>query len=98
PVALDQLLLPGDRFGVRLAFPGRPRIALLALAVVGGVVAPEDGQPPVAELPDAGPPGGEEGRGGGGDDERARAPRGVLREPLQRAEVEVIRRLIEEEE
>ena len=52
PVALDELAFPGDRLGLGLDVLDHPRVALDALPVVGRVVAPEGGQPPVAQLPD----------------------------------------------
>ena len=54
PVALDELLLAGDRLGLVLDVLRRASVALYALPVVGAVVAAERRQPPVAQLPDAG--------------------------------------------
>ena len=98
PVALDELLLPGDLLRLGVGVLDRPRVALLALAVVGAVVAPERGQAPVAQLPDAGHRRIEEGPVVRRDEERPAAPAEVLLEPLERVEVEVVRRLVEQEE
>ena len=97
-VALDELPLAGDRLGVRLGVLGRPRVALLALAVVGAVVAAERRQPAVAQLPDPGHGRVEERPVVRGDEQRAAAAPEVLLEPLERVEVEVVRRLVEEQQ
>ena len=97
-VALDELDLALDRVGVRLGLLDRAGVALLALAVIGGVVAPERRQPAIAELPD--PSDGrveerpvvrrhEEGTGPAAE---------VLLQPLDGADVEVVRRLVEHQQ
>ena len=53
PVALDELLLAGDRLGLGLDVLDGPRIALLTLAVKGAVVPTERREVSVAQLPDA---------------------------------------------
>ena len=98
PVALDELLLAGDRFGLGLDVLDRPRVALDALAVVGAVVAAERGQAPVAELPDPGHGRVEEGPVVRGDEERPGSPPEMLLEPFERVEVEVVGRLVEQQQ
>ncbi len=51
-VPLDELLLALDLLGLGLDVLRGPRVALDPLAVVGAVVAAEDRQPAVAQLPD----------------------------------------------
>ena len=97
-VALHELALAGDLLGVRVGFLRRAFVALRALAVVGGVVAAERSQPPVAQLPDARHRRVEECPVVRGDEERARPPLEVHLEPLERVDVEVVRRLVEQEE
>ena len=97
-VALDELLLAGDGLGLGGDVLGRPGIALLALAVVGAVVASECGQPAVAQLPDPGDGRIEEGPVVGRDQQRTGPPPQVVLEPLQRVEVEVVRRLVEQQQ
>ena len=98
PVALDELLLAGDRLGLRLDVLDRPRVAFHPLSVVRAVVATERGQPPVAELPDARHRRVEEGAVVGGDQERARASPEVLLEPFEGVEVEVVGGLVEQQQ
>ena len=98
PVALDELPLAGDRLGVALGVLRRPGVALLPLAVVGAVVAAERGQAAVAQLPDPGHGRVEERPVVGGDEQRAAASPEVLLDPLERADVEMVRRLVEEQQ
>ena len=98
PVALDELLLAGNLLGVRLAFLRRAQVSLGALAVVGRVVAPEGRDPALTELPDARHGGVQEGAVVRGDEQRPGPAPEVLLEPLEGAEVEVIGRLVEEQE
>ena len=98
PVALDELAFAGDRVGRALGLLRRSSVALLALPVVGAVVAPEDRQPPVPELPDPGHRRVEEGSIVGRDEERTGPSPKVRLEPLERPEVEVVRRLVEQEQ
>ena len=97
-VALDELALAGDLLGLRVGVLGRARVALLALAVVGAVVAAERRQPSVAQLPDPGDGRVQERPVVGGDEQRAGPPAEVLLEPLEGVEVEVVRRLVEQEQ
>ena len=98
PVRLDELALPRDLLLVRVGGLGRERVALLALAVVRGVVAAERREPPIPKLPDPRHGRVEEGAVVRRDEERAGASPEVVLQPLQRAEVEVVRRLVEEEQ
>ena len=98
PVALDQLLLAGDLLGLRVDVLDHPRVALDALPVVGAVVAAERRQLPVAQLPDAVDRGVEEGTVVRRDEQRTRPAAQVLLEPFEGVEVEVIGRLVEEEQ
>ena len=98
PVALDELLLAGDRLGLRLDVLDRPGVALDALAVVGAVVAAERGQATVAQLPDPVDGRVEEGPVVRRDQQRAGPPPKVLLEPLERVEVEVVGRFVEQQE
>ena len=98
PVALDQFLLARDRLGLRFDVLHRPGVAFDPLAVVGAVVAAERGQPPVAELPDPGDGGIEEGPVVRCHQERACSPAEVLLEPFERVEIEVVGRLVEEQQ
>ena len=98
PVALDELLLAGDLLGLRLDVLDRPRVALDALAVVGAVVAAERRQAPVAQLPDPGDGRVEERPVVRRDEQRAAPAPEVLLEPFERVEVEVVRRLVEEQQ
>ena len=97
-VALDELPLAGDLLGLGVGVLGRPGVALLALAVVRAVVAAERGQPAVAQLPDPGHGRVQEGAVVRRDDERAGPPPEVLLEPLERVEVEVVGRLVEQQQ
>ena len=81
-----------------LGLPAQAGVALLALAGVRGVVAPEGGEAPVAELPDPGHGRVQEGPIVGGDDERAAAAPDGLLQPLDRREVQVVGGLVEEEQ
>ena len=83
---------------LRLDVLDRPRVPLVALAVVRAVVATERRQPPVAELPDAGHGRVEERPVVRRDQERAGAPPEVLLEPLEGVEVEVVRGLVEHQQ
>ena len=98
PVALDQLLLAGDLLGLRVDVLDRPRVALDALAVVGAVVAAERRQPPVAQLPDAVDRRVEERPVVRRDEQRAGPPAEVLLEPFEGVEVEVVGRLVEQQQ
>ena len=98
PIALDELLLARDRLGLRLDVLDRSRVALDALAVVGAVVAAERRQAPIAELPDAVDRRVEEGAIVRRDQQRTGTPPQVLLEPFERVEVEVVRRLVEEQQ
>ena len=98
PVALDELALARDLLGLRVGVLGRARVAFLALAVVRAVVAAERGQPSIAQLPDPGDRGVEERPVVRRDEQRARPPAKVLLEPLERVEVEVVGRLVEQEQ
>ena len=53
PIPLDELLLAGDRLGLRLHVLDGASVAFLALPVVRAVVATGRGETPVAQLPDA---------------------------------------------
>src|SRR5439155_2397445 len=53
-VLLDEVAFPLDRTGLRLDVLRRTLVALHPLAVIGGVVAAERGQPAIAQLPDSG--------------------------------------------
>ena len=96
PVALHELDLAGDRVLVGLGLPRRALVALDALAVVRAVVAAEHRQAPVAELPDPRDGRVEERPVVARDEERPGTPAEVLLEPLDRTDVEVVRRLVEE--
>ena len=98
PVALDELALARDLLGLGVGVLDRPRVALLALAVIRAVVAPERGQATVAELPDARHRGVEERPVVRGDEERPGPAPEVLLEPLQGVEVQVVRRLVEQQQ
>ena len=97
-VALDELLFAGDLLGLRAGVLGGPRVAFLALPVIRAVVAAEDRQPAVAQLPDPGDGRVQERPVVRRDHERARPATEVLLEPLERVEVEVVRRFVEQEE
>ena len=98
PVALDELDLARDRVLVRLGLPLRPGVALDPLAVVRGVVAAEHREAPVAQLPDAGHGRVEERPVVRGDEERPGPAAQVLLEPLDRADVQVVGRLVEQQQ
>ena len=98
PVALDQLLLAGDLLGLRVDVLDGSRVALDALAVVGAVVAAERRQPPVAQLPDAVDRRVEERPVVRRHEERAGPPAEVLLEPFERVEIEVVGRLVEQQQ
>ena len=97
-VALHELLFAGDLFGLGAGVLGGPGIALLALPVVRAVIAAEDRESSVAQLPDPGDGRVEERPVVRGDHERAGTATEVLLEPLERVEVEVVRRFVEQEE
>ena len=98
PVALDELPLALDLVGLGVGVLDGPRVALLALAVVGAVVAAEDRQAPVAQLPDARHGRIEERPVVRRDEQRPGPPAEVVLEPLERVEVEVVRRLVEQQQ
>src|SRR5262245_28107177 len=89
-IALDELALAGDGVGLADGLLRGPDVALLALPVVGAVVAPEGRQPMVAQLPDAADRGVEEGPVMGRDQQCPGPPAEMLLEPLERAKVEVV--------
>ena len=95
-VALDQLLFARDLVGLGRHVLVEAGVALGALAVVGGVVAAEHGQVPVAQLPDPLDRAVQERPVVGRDEERSVAPAEVLLEPLEGAQVEVVGRLVEQ--
>ena len=97
-VALHELLFAGDLLGLRAGVLGGPRVALLTLPVIRAVIAAEGREPSVAQLPDPGDGRVEERPVVRRDHERARPATEVLLEPLERIEVEVVRRLVEQEE
>ena len=97
-VALHELAFARDLLGVRVGFLRRALVALRALAVVGGVVAAERGQLPVAQLPDARHGRVEECPVVRCHEQRARPALEVHLEPLERVDVEVVRRLVEQEQ
>ena len=97
-VALDQLPLARDLPGLDGRVLRGALVALDALAVEGAVVAPERGQAPIAQLPDPLDRSVEECAVVGGDEQGAGPPAEVLLEPLERADVEVVRRLVEEQQ
>ena len=97
-IALDELLLAGDLLGLGRDVLECPGVALLALAVVGGVVAAERGQPAVAEFPDPVDGRVEEGPVVRRDQQRAGALAQVVLQPLEGVEVEVVGRLVEQEQ
>ncbi len=98
PVRLDQRLLAGDLRVARLGVLAHPRVPRLALARIRGVVATERGQPPVAQLPDAGHGRIQERPVVRRDEQRTLAAPDGLLEPLDRTEVEVVGRLVQEQE
>jgi hypothetical protein len=95
---LDEFTLAGDRVGLRLDVLRGSRVALLPLPVIRGVVAPERGQTAVAELPDPRHRRVEERAVVRGDEERSPPTTHVLLRPFQRRDIEVVCRLVEEEE
>ena len=97
-ITLDQLDLALDLLRLRLRLLLGAEVPLDALAVVGRVVAAEDGQPAVAQLPDAGHGRVEERPVVGGDQEGARPSPEVLLQPLDRPDVEVVGGLVEHQE
>ena len=97
-VALDQLLLAGDRLGLRLDVLDRPGVALVRCRWYAAVVAAKRRQPAVAQLPDAGHGRVEECPVVRRDEQRARPAAEVLLEPFERVEVEVVRRLVEQQQ
>ena len=97
-VALDQLPLARDLPGLDGRVLRGALVALDALAVEGGVVATERGQPPVAQLPDPLDGSVEERAVVGCDEQGAGAPAEVLLEPFEGADVEVVRRLVEQQQ
>ncbi len=97
-VALDQLALAGDRLRGRIRVLGGPRVGHLALQEVGRVAAPKGCQPTVADLPDAVGDGIEEGAVVRGDQQCAMPSHERLLEPFDGADVEVVGRLVEEDE
>ena len=97
-VALDQLALPCDRGAVHVGILGSPCIALDALAVIRLVVAPEDGDSAIAQFPDAGDGSVEERPIVGRHEQRSGSATKVLLEPLHRAEVQVVRRFVEQQQ
>ncbi len=98
PVALDELSLALDRTGLGLDVLLEPRISFDALPVIGAVVAPERRQPAIAQLPDAGHDRIEEGAVMRRDEQRSRPAAEMLLQPLERPDVEVVRRLVEQEQ
>ena len=98
PVALDELDLARDRVLVRLGLALRPGVPLDALAVVGAVVAPEHRQPAIAQLPDPRHRGIEERAVVRRHEQGARAAPEVLLQPFDGADVEVVGRLVEQEQ
>jgi len=98
PVALDEFLLAGDLLGLRVDVLDGASVPLDTLAVIGAVVAAERGQSAVAQLPDPVDGRVEEGPVVGRDDDRAGSPSQVLLEPFEGVEIEVIGRLVEEQE
>ena len=97
-VRLDELALAGDLLLVGLRRLRREEVALLALPVVRAVVAAERRQLAIPELPDPVHARVEEGAIVRGDEERPAAPAQVVLEPLEGAQVQVVRRLVEQEE
>ena len=97
-IALDQLPLSGDLVGLRVDVLGLAGVAFLALPVIRGVVATEDRELPVAQLPDAIDRRVEECTIMRRDDEGARASPKVLLQPLERVEIQVIGRLVQQQE
>ena len=95
-IALDQLALARDRLCGRVGVLGRAGIALFALPVVGAVVASEGGEPAVAKLPDPGHGRIEEGPVMRRDQQRPGPLAEVVLEPLERVEIEVVRRFVEQ--
>ena len=99
PVALDEL---ASRAAIASSCDSASCAARasrsIALAVVGAVVAAERREAAVAQLPDAGDRRVEERPVVGGDEQRAGPPAEVLLEPLDRADVEVVRRLVEQQQ
>ena len=98
PVALDELALAGDRLDRDVGVLDGPGVALLALAVVGAVVAAERGQPPVAQLPDPRHGRVEERPVVRRDQQRPAALAQVVLEPFDGVEVEVVRGLVEQQQ
>ena len=97
-VALDQFLLARDLLGLGVDVLDGPCIALDALSVIGAVVAAERRERAIAQLPDTGDGGIEEGPVVRRDEERAGPPAEVLLEPFEGVEVEVIGRLVEQQQ
>ncbi len=97
-VLLNQLLLAGDLAGASLGFGGRAQVALLALARVGCVAAPKRRELSIAQLPDTSHGGIQKGSVVRSDDQAAVAPPEVVLQPLQGAEVEVVRRLVKQQQ
>ena len=98
PIALDELAFARDRLRLRLDVLDRPCVAFDALSVVGGIVAAERGQPPIAELPHPRHRRVQKGTVVRSDQERTGASAEVLFEPLQHVKVEVVRWFVEQQE
>ena len=97
-IPLDQLLFADDLLGLGRDVLDSPGVPLLALAVVGRVVAAERGQPAVPEFPDPVDGRVEERPVVRRDQQRAGALAQVVLQPLEGVEVEVVGRLVEQEQ
>ena len=97
-VALDELPLARDRLRACVGVLAGPRVALLALAEVGAVVAAEDLEPSTAYLPDALDHSVEERPIVRGNDEVPGALAERLLKPLDRIDVEVVGGLVEQQQ
>ena len=97
-VALHQLALAPDRRLLRRRVLALARVALLALQQVRRIVAAERLEAPVAQLPDPLHNVVEEGTVVGGHDQRAAALDQRRLQPLDRLDVEMVRRLVEHEQ
>ena len=97
-VLLDQLLLAGDLAGANLSLLGDPQVALVALTGIGGVTATERRQTSIAQLPDPRGRGVEECAVVRSHHQGAVAPAEVVLEPLHCPKVQMVRRLVEQEQ
>jgi hypothetical protein len=98
PVALDQLALSFGRPALDIGVLPQARIAGLALDEVCAVVAAKRLQPTIAQLPDTTDHGVEERAVVRRDEQRTLPRAQLVLEPLDGRDVEVIRRLVEEQQ